>query len=110
MAILKGTRLYRDSGRSNSCRRLAGPIRSSQRRPEEEAFLNAAVQEFEGEPVRVMLAEHLVAIMLKVGRLKDSVRAQMFFSQQAVDRDLLLDINRHGLEKQWADFQTKGLQ
>jgi len=78
---------------------------------EEEAFLNAAVQEFEGEPVRVMLAEHLVAIMLKVGRLKDSVRAQMFFSQEAVDRDLLLDIiNRHGLEKQWADFQTRGLQ
>ena len=53
---------------------------------EEEAFLNAAVQEFEGESVRVMLAEHLVAIMLKVGRLKDSVRAQMFFSQEAVDR------------------------
>lgn len=77
---------------------------------EEEAYLNAAVQDFEGEPVRVMLAEHLVAIGLKAGRLKDFVRAQMFLSQTAVDRDLLIDIvNRHGLEKQWADFQSKGL-
>lgn len=77
---------------------------------EEEAYLNAAVHDFDGEPVRVMLAEHLVAIMLKTGRLKDLVRAQMFMSQQAVDLDILLDIiNRHGLEKQWADFQTKAL-
>ncbi len=75
---------------------------------EEEAYLNGAVHDFDGEPVRVMLAEHLVAIMLKIGRLKDFVRAQMFFSQEAVDRDLLLDvINRHGLAEQWADFQTK---
>lgn len=58
-----------------------------------------------------MLAEHLVAIALKAGRLKDLVRVQMFFSQQAVDRDLLLDvIARHGLEKRFADFQSKGLQ
>jgi hypothetical protein len=78
---------------------------------EEEAYLNATVQHFEGEPVRVMLAEHLVAIMLQTGRLKDFVRAQMFLSQQAVDEDVLLDIiNRHGLEKPWAEFQTKGLQ
>jgi hypothetical protein len=78
---------------------------------EEEAYLNATAQDFEGEPVRVMLAEHLVAIMLQAGRLKDFVRAQMFLSQQAVDQDLLVDIiNRHGLEKRWADFQSKGLQ
>jgi hypothetical protein len=78
---------------------------------EEEAYLNAAVQDFEGEPVRVILAEHLVAIMLKAGRLKDFVRAQMFFSQRAVDPDLLLDIiERHGLERELADFQARGLQ
>ena len=78
---------------------------------EEEAYLNAAVQDFEAEPVRVMLAEHLVAIMLKAGRLKDFVRAQMFFSQHAVDLDLVLDIiERHGLKKELADFQARGLQ
>lgn len=76
---------------------------------EEEAYLNATVLDFEGEPVRVMLAEHLVAIMLKAGRLKDFVRAQMFLSQEAVDLDVLVDIiRRHDLEKQWTNFQTQG--
>ena len=73
---------------------------------EEEAYLNATTLDFEDEPVRVVLAEHLVSIMLKTGRLKDLARAQMFVSQQAVDMDILLDIiKRHGLEKQWEDFQ-----
>ena len=54
------------------------------------------------------LAEHLVAIMLKVGRLKDLARAQIFLAQGAVDQDVLLDIiKRHGLEAHWQDFQTK---
>ncbi len=78
---------------------------------EEEAYLNAAILDFEGEPVRVVLAEHLVAIMLKAGRLKDFVRAQMFFAQKSVNYDILLDIiRRHGLEKQWTDFQNRWLQ
>jgi hypothetical protein len=75
---------------------------------EEEAYLNATIFLLEGEPVRVALAEHLVAIMLKVGRLKDLARAQMFLAQGAVDRDVLLDIiKRHGLEANWEEFQTK---
>lgn len=73
---------------------------------EEEAYLNATIMDFEGEPVRVVLAEHLVALMLKTGRLKDLSRVQMFLSQEAVDQEILLDIiRRHGLKKQWADFQ-----
>ena len=48
---------------------------------EEEAYLNATTLDFEGEPVRVVLAEHLVAIMLRTGRAKDIARAEMFFSQ-----------------------------
>jgi len=60
----------------------------------------------ENEPVRVVLAEHLVAIMLKTGRLKDLARAQMFVTQQAVDMEILLDIiDRHELEQRWEDFQ-----
>lgn len=77
---------------------------------EEEAYLNAAVLDLEGQPVRVMLAEHLVALMLRAGRLKDFVRAQMFIAQEAIDRNILLDIiKRHRLEKQWTDFQTRGM-
>jgi hypothetical protein len=73
---------------------------------EKEAYLNAATMDFEGEPVRIILAEHLVAIMLKTGRLKDRARVQMFLSQDAVDRDLLTDVvKRHGLDKEWAEFE-----
>ena len=57
-----------------------------------------------------MLAEHLVAIMLKTGRLKDFVRAQMSFSQEAVDPNLVDIVNRHGLQEQLADFKHKWLQ
>jgi len=75
---------------------------------EEEAYLNAEILDFEGEPVRVVLAEHLVAIMLRTGRVKDLARAEMFFSQKSVDEDLLLDIiKRHNLEKEWMSFQTQ---
>ena len=75
---------------------------------EEEAYLNAEILDFEGEPVRVVLAEHLVAIMLRTGRTKDLARAEMFFLQKSVDRDLLVDIiERHKLEKEWANFQTQ---
>ena len=43
---------------------------------EREAYLNAERLDFENTPVRVALAEHLVAIMLKVGRLKYFARIQ----------------------------------
>lgn len=67
--------------------------------------------DFEGEPVRVFLAEHLVAIMLKTARLKDLPRVQMFISQEAIDHEILRDIiTRHKLEKQWASFQSRDLQ
>ena len=78
---------------------------------EEEAYLNATALDFEGEPVRVVLAEHLVAIMLKAGRLKDLARVQMFLSQDAVDLEILRDIiTRHNLDKQWASFQNRDQQ
>ena len=65
----------------------------------------------EGEPVRVFLAEHLVAIMLQAGRLKDLARVQMFLSQEAVDQEILRDIiKRHNLDKQWASFQSRDRQ
>ena len=73
---------------------------------EEEAYLNAMTLDFEREPVRVVLAEHLVAIMLQTGRAKDIARAEMFFSQESIDIDIFLDIiGRHGLEERWRNFQ-----
>ena len=75
---------------------------------EREAYLNAEVSNFEEVPVTVVLAEHLVAIMLKVGRLKDIARIQMFLSQDAVNSDKLEDvIKRHGLTDKWTDYKKK---
>lgn len=75
---------------------------------EREAYLNAEISNFEEVPVRVVLAEHLVAIMLKVGRLKDIARIQMFLSQDAVNNDKLEDvIQRHGLTDKWAEYKKK---
>jgi hypothetical protein len=75
---------------------------------EREAYLNAEISDFDEVPVRVVAAEYLVAIMLKVGRPKDLARIQMFLSQDAVKIDRFQDIiQRHGLEEKWVDYQRK---
>jgi hypothetical protein len=75
---------------------------------EREAYLNAEISNIEEVPVRVALAEHLVAIMLKVGRPKDLARIQIFLEQDAVKIDELNDvIQRHGLTEKWADYNRR---
>jgi len=75
---------------------------------EREAYLNAEISNFEEVPVRVVLPEHLVTIMLSVGRLKDLARVEMFLSQDAVKIDALEDlIQRHGLTEKWAHYKRK---
>ncbi len=77
---------------------------------EREAYLIAQTLNYEGTRVRVVLAEHLVAIMLKVGRLKDYARIQTFLSQDAVDIEHLeVIIGHHGLESKWAEFRRRFL-
>lgn len=77
---------------------------------EDEAYLNAEDSNFEGIPVRVVLPEHLVAIMLRVGRLKDFARIETFLSQDAVNRDVLEDVlERHGLDGKWGEFRNRFL-
>ena len=75
---------------------------------EREAYLNAETSNIDEVPVRVVLAEHLVAIMLNVGRPKDLARIEMFLSQDAVKIDALEDlIQRHGLTEKWDDYKRK---
>ncbi len=53
-------------------------------------------------------AEYLVAIAIKVGRLKDLARVQAFLEQQAVDLPVLKDIlTRHDLMNNWRAFCVK---
>lgn len=75
---------------------------------EREAYLNAEISNLESLSVKVVLPEHLVAIMLKVGRPKDLARVRMFLSQDAVDIEALEDvIRRHGLTEKWDDYKRK---
>lgn len=72
----------------------------------EEAYREAQAQTFIDIPVRVILAEHLVAIMLQTGRPKDYARAHMFLEQYVLDMDVLADIlRRHGLEDKWQELK-----
>jgi hypothetical protein len=75
---------------------------------EREAYLNAEISSLDQVPVRVALPEHLVAIMLSVGRPKDLARVEMFLSQDAVNIEALEDlIQRHGLTEKWDAYKRK---
>ena len=54
---------------------------------------------------RCLRAEHVVAVPLKVGRLKDLVRIQAFLEQRAVDLARLKSVlERHNLMGTWQAF------
>ncbi|HEY1630461.1 MAG TPA: hypothetical protein VGF56_04060 [Rhizomicrobium sp.] len=57
---------------------------------------------------RSLTAEHVVAVALKVGRLKDLARVQSFLFQKALDfRRLKSILERHNLMEAWKDFCGK---
>jgi hypothetical protein len=75
---------------------------------EREAYESAQEQDVDGVRVRVVLPEHLVAIMLQVGRLKDYARVEMFLNQRAVNIEALNDIlERHKLSDKFAEYQKR---
>src|ERR1044072_1706342 len=75
---------------------------------EREAYENAQDQDVDGVRVRVVLPEHLVAIMLQVGRWKDLARVDMCLSQRTVDLEALNEIlERHGLSDKLAEYQKR---
>jgi hypothetical protein len=72
------------------------------------AVLNQMVTD--GVTVRVAQAEHLVAMMLMVGRLKDFARIQIFPAQEAINSEVLEDmLRRHSLNEKWNDFRNRFL-
>lgn len=82
--------------------------------PLDEEALDRAVEleiEMAGQPAlkaRCLRAEHLVAIAVKLGRLKDLARVQAFLEQDAVDLTALNDILvRHNLAGEWRSFCMK---
>ncbi len=74
----------------------------------DEAVSEAQTIKYDRVTTRVMRAEHLVAIMLDTGRLKDYLRIGMFLEQGAVDMRLLNAVlKRHGLIRKWKDNQYR---
>jgi hypothetical protein len=70
----------------------------------EEAVERANETEYHQTPVRVIRAEHLVAIMLDTGRPKDYARITRFIEAGLVEMESLTDIlSRHKLDKKWRD-------
>ena len=57
---------------------------------------------------RCLRAEHVVAIAVKLGRLKDLARVQAFLEQDAIDLVALKDVlKRHELMGDWRSFCAK---
>jgi hypothetical protein len=57
---------------------------------------------------RCLRAEYVVAIAIKLGRLKDLARVQAFLEQKAVDLVALSDVlERHNLISKWRTFCAK---
>ena len=76
-----------------------------------EAVVAAVPVDVEGIRTWVMLAEHLVAIALSIGRAKDHIRVLQFIQEKAVDLKLLRAIlEKHGLLSKWEQFENKFLK
>ena len=74
----------------------------------EEAAHRCQVLPFGNTTVRVVSAEHLLAIMVQTGRPKDLARVELFLAEADFDRLKLMDIlSRHGLLEKWGKFSRK---
>jgi len=75
---------------------------------EREAVADAIQADVEGVPTWIMPAEHLAAIALKTGRVKDQLRILRFLEEEAVDLSKLEElVARHGLSSKWREFKGK---
>jgi len=75
---------------------------------ERDAVAEAIRADVEGVPTWIMPAQHLVAIALNTGRVKDQLRVLRFFEEKAVNVDKLEELlARHGLSAKWQRFKEK---
>lgn len=70
----------------------------------EEAVTEAQEFELETTTAKIMRPEHLVALMLDTGRLKDYFRIALFLQSDAVDLEKLHSVlQKHGLGRKWTE-------
>ena len=76
---------------------------------EGEAIRAAIAVQFEGVQTRVFSAEHLCALALQTGRLKDFARVKAFLDQGQVNRESLLALaGRYGLVERLRRVENEG--
>ena len=71
----------------------------------DDALAHAVQMTVDGQPVAVLSQEHLAAIALETGRMKDKIRLTQFLASETFDRsrfDVLME--RFGLTDKWARF------
>jgi hypothetical protein len=69
----------------------------------DEAIHDASNLKYGDEPVRVMTPEHLLAMMVELGRPKDRARVALFLEECEFDRPRLSEIlDRHQLKDRWS--------
>jgi hypothetical protein len=74
----------------------------------EEALKKAQIISYARVTTRIMRPEHLVAIMLNTGRVKDYLRIGIFLEQGVVNiRQLNAVLKRHGLIQKWKDYEHR---
>ncbi len=74
----------------------------------DEAVEQAQTIKYANVTTRIMRPEHLVAIMLDTGRLKDYLRINMFLEQSAINTQLLNAVlTQHGLLEKWKENEHK---
>lgn len=77
----------------------------------EEALAQAVERDVNGVPTRVFTAEHLAAICLQVGRLKDDDRLFRFVEAGVLDATAFEGIlSRHDMNEKWQTFQKRHLE
>jgi hypothetical protein len=76
-----------------------------------EALARAREGDFDGITVRVFSAEHLMAIALDTGRIKDYARILQFIETAAYDQaELEAILRRHDLLDKWRRFEERYLK
>lgn len=75
---------------------------------EKEAIKEAVEVAYGSTKARIVRAEHLIAIKLRVGRPKDLAHVHALLQQAKIDHDYLRGIlERYGLTEKWKVFQSE---
>ncbi|MFQ3611422.1 MAG: hypothetical protein SNJ72_08010 [Fimbriimonadales bacterium] len=74
----------------------------------EEAVAHAKEMPFNGDTIRVITPEYLIAIALQTGRYKDRERVRLLLEQATIDISVLEDIlKRHHLLDRWESIRRQ---